>query len=287
MNNPMPLLSHYQFPDGQMVLFNSHDLAPTPNPVFGMHLPPEVGVVLSGHTSRYINGVRRDFPRGALFITSMLEPHGYKRLRVATTVAVFILRPDFLFNIRIPGVENHVWHAPFNTLPEDRPHLVNEEFARMVEQLIASNRADKRPALCAARIQTTLLSILLLANKLGVYAPGKSTTVVTFERLRPAIELIHSSRLPVTTAEAARLCRLSPSRFAQLFARATGLSFARYSLRYRLEQVAHDLKTTDILLDELAAKWGFSDKSHLANRFHEHYRTTPGAYRKCKGEPRA
>jgi len=33
-------------------------------------------------------------------------------------------------------------------------------------------------------------------------------------------------------------------------------------------------------MDELAVKWGFSDKCHLANRFHEHYHAMPGAYRK-------
>lgn len=280
MNKPSPLLSHYRFPEGQLVLFESNWQAPSPTPSFGMHLPAEVGVVLSGRVNRYANGTRQQLPRGGLWITGSLEPHGYQGVRTRSRTAVFIIRPEFLFNLHIPGVQNNFWHTPLNTHPDDRPLLIDEEFARLAEQLIAAGGHGNRPTLHAAQIQMTLLNILLLANQLGSYKTVECSPMDAFERLRPAIELLDRSRHPIATAEAARLCRLSPSRFAQLCTQATGMSFSRYSLRYRLDQVAYDLRTSDILLDELADKWGFCDKSHLATRFKEHYNATPGAYRK-------
>ena len=279
MDIQKPFLSRYRFPENQRVLFETHVQSPTPEPVFGMHLPPEIGVVLEGCAARYSGGICHKLPRGGLWISGMLEPHGYQGVNFSVRTAVFILRPDFLFGIRVPGVDNHVWRAPFNTLPKDRPALVDGRFAALAEDLISSLKAGGSRALQSARIQLTLLNFLLLANTLGTYKAGRDERLASVERVRPAIEFIHASPKPVATGEAARLCKLSPSRFAQLFVRATGLSFARYSLRFRLEQAAHDLASTDILLDELADKWGFSDKSHLVNRFQEHYRVTPGEYR--------
>lgn len=74
-------------------------------------------------------------------------------------------------------------------------------------------------------------------------------------------------------------CKLSASRFFQLFEQATGQSFSKFSLRHRLSRVALELKQSGSSLDELAEKWGFANKSHLLHRSKEHYNITPASYR--------
>jgi AraC-like DNA-binding protein len=117
-------------------------------------------------------------------------------------------------------------------------------------------------------------------HRLGKFDDASSVTVSDFGFLRQALDLIYSSPKTIDTNEAAKLCKLSPLRFNQLFTQATGLSFSKFSLRHRLSQVAIDLRKRASSLDELAEKWGFSNKSHLVHRFKEHYKTTPYIYSK-------
>lgn len=275
----MPL-THYQFTDEKTIIFSSHSHHLVPKPVFDMHLPPELGVVLSGRMARFSNNVRSELPRGGVWINGILEPHGRQAVEDNSKVAVFIISTDFLHQTVIPGIDNHVWQAPFNTAPERRPLLVDEEFAVLAERLIAILEKGESSAQQSGQIQLTLLEIILHMQRIGKFDECAGLTVSDFGRLRPALELIYKTSKPVDTSEAAKLCKLSPSRFNQLFIQATRLSFSKFSLRHRLSQVAIDLKRGTDSLDELAEKWGFANKSHLVHRFREHYNTTPMLYRK-------
>jgi AraC-like DNA-binding protein len=282
MKTPNPALAHYQFSNEKMIIFDSHTHKLIPEPVFDMHLPPELGVVLSGKMARFSNNIRAELPRGGVWIGGILEPHGRQAIEDKSKVAVFIVSTDFFHHMVIPGIDNHVWQTPFNTPPERRPTLINEEFALLAERLIAILDKGGTSAQESGQIQLTLLEIILHMHRLGKFDDCACSTVSDLGRLRPALDLIYHSSKSVDTDEAAKLCKLSPSRFNQLFIQATRLSFSRFSLRHRLSQVAYDLKNGTNSLDELAEKWGFANKSHLVHRFREHYNRTPKQYRVTK-----
>lgn len=273
-------LRRYEFENDQMVLFESHSHPLIPKPIFDMHLPPELGVVLSGKMARYTDGIRTELPRGGVWLANSLELHGRQAIEKNSRVAVFTISTDFFHNMVIPGVDNHFWQTPFNTPAALRPLLIDETFASLAERLISSLAAGGSQEILSAKIQLTLLEIILHVNQLGKFKTEGCTDVTDFGRLRPALDLIYRLNHPAGTAAAAKLCKLSVSRFSQLFLQATGMSFRKFSLRHRLSQVAHDLKSEHSSLDELADKWGFATKSHLLNRFKEHYNITPNLYRK-------
>ena len=279
MKTPNIRLAHYKFSYDRTIIFDTHTHTLIPKPVFDMHLPPELGVVLGGKMARYSGSVRTELPRGGVWIGGILEPHGRQALEDNSRVAVFIISTDFFHQTVIPGIDTHVWQAPFNTAPERRPLLIDEEFALLSERLISILDKSGASAENSGQIQLSLLEIILHMHRLGKYDDRASSTVSDFGRLRPALDLIYRSSKSVDTAEAAKLCKLSSSRFNQLFIQATGLSFSRFSLRHRLSKVAYDLKKDLSSLDELAEKWGFANKSHLVHRFREHYNTTPILYR--------
>src|SRR5215471_10473409 len=56
---------------------------------------------------------------------------------------------------------------------------------------------------------------------------------------------------------------LSPSHFASLFRKTTGLSPHRYVIQRRLEQAQQLLKSTRLSIGEIASAVGFYDQSHL------------------------
>ena len=272
-------LFHYKFADQQMINFSIHSHHLTPKPIFDMHLPPELGVVLSGRMARYTSGVYTELPRGGVWWAGMLEPHGRQALEENSKVAVFIIKTDFFFQTDIPNVDNRIWQAPFNTSVEHRPLLIYEDFAVLIERLEHLLTISKDDAVKAAQVQLTLLEIILHMNRIGSFNTSECSSANDIWRLRPAFDLIYKSSHPVDIGEAAKLCKMSPSKFSQLFAQVTSLSFSKFSLRHRINQVAHELKINNNSLDELSEKWGFANKSHLVHRFKEYYNVTPSAYR--------
>ncbi len=280
MKKAEAVLYHYKFSNKFPVIFDLHTHNLIPKAIFDMHLPPELGVVLSGKMARYSGDSYFELTRGGVWISGMLEPHGRQALEPGSQVAVFIISPDFFGNTALPGVDNHIWQLPFNTAPANRPLIINEELALIAENLLDFIENDIPETYKSAQINLTLYEILLKINMLGEFDSGKNRTNRDFRRLQPALQLIFNSRHAINTDEAARLCKISTSLFSRLFIEATGLSFRNFSLRHRLSQVAHDLKSTSLSLDELADKWGFSNKSHLLHRFKEHYQLTPASYRK-------
>ncbi len=279
MKLPNPSLRHYHFLNENKVIFqaNSHKLVP--EPIFDMHLPLELGVVLSGKMARYNDGIYTELPRGGIWLAGILEPHGRQALIADSKVAVFIISADFFYETVIPGVDNFLWQSPFNTPAKDRPLLINEEFACLAERLSGILNKDDSHELHAAQTQITLLEIILHMHRLGSFKVAENAMVTDLGRLRPAFEFIYRSSEQIGPEDAARLCKLSLSRFSQLFVKATGLSFSKFSLRYRLSRVAQELKNNTNSLDALADEWGFSDKSHLVHRFKECYNVTPSMYR--------
>jgi AraC-like DNA-binding protein len=278
-NRRIPSLRHYQFSEDCPVLFHHHSHGLIPEPIHDMHVAPELGVVLSGRMRRFSSGVQTELPRGGVWMAGVLEPHGRQAIVDGSSVAVFIFRPDFLFRASNLGGNLQALQAPFCTPAAERPTLIDEQFACLAERLIAVKTADSDAERTTAQISLTLLDIILHVSRLGNYRSVRPATLEALQRLQPAFELADDARQRVHTTEAAARCGLSVSRFTQLFTQATGQSFRQYSLRYRLSRVAGELKTSSVLLDELAQRWGFANKSHLVRRFREHYGVTPAVYR--------
>ena len=96
----------------------------------------------------------------------------------------------------------------------------------------------------------------------------------------PALTLLHErSREGLSLSEAACACNLGQSRFALLFRQTMGLSFGKFALRARLSFGAHLLRTTDLVVADVASRCGFVDASHFHRTFVKHYGCTPRRYR--------
>ena len=67
--------------------------------------------------------------------------------------------------------------------------------------------------------------------------------------------------------------------FARAFKQSTGLTPHGYLVQSRVRRVQELLITTDLSLSEISLVAGFSDQSHCARRFREHFGITPGSYR--------
>ncbi|MBO5762188.1 MAG: helix-turn-helix domain-containing protein [Lentisphaeria bacterium] len=91
-----------------------------------------------------------------------------------------------------------------------------------------------------------------------------------YGRLFPALRGISNRMLSLN--QAADLCNLSTSHFAQLFKKHFGISFTKYERNFRLNGAADAIRG-GATLKEAACEWDFSDKCHLSRLFKTYKQT--------------
>jgi transcriptional regulator GlxA family with amidase domain len=84
---------------------------------------------------------------------------------------------------------------------------------------------------------------------------------------------------PVTVGDLARRAAMSRRTFARRFAAATGTTPYQWLLRQRLHHAQRLLETSDLTIDAISQKCGFSDAGNLRKHFVRAVRTTPQSYR--------
>ena len=109
------------------------------------------------------------------------------------------------------------------------------------------------------------------------------TQPITFEnrtltdtRLQQAIEYIHAHLdRDLSLVEIAEVVNISPTYFASLFKRATGIPPHKYVIQQRVERAKLLLLKTDLAISDIALQVGFSNQSHLTRHFKRLLGVTP------------
>jgi AraC-like DNA-binding protein len=82
-----------------------------------------------------------------------------------------------------------------------------------------------------------------------------------------------------SVAELAALARLSPSHFAALFRRATGVGVLQYQTRLRMSRARELLDTTDQAIAEIARTLGYADPFYFSRQFRAVHGVSASEYR--------
>ncbi|MDZ4879034.1 MAG: HTH-type transcriptional activator RhaR [Chroococcidiopsis cubana SAG 39.79] len=99
---------------------------------------------------------------------------------------------------------------------------------------------------------------------------------LTRTRLQQAIEYIHTHLdRDLSLVEIAQVINISPTYFASLFKRATGISPHQYVVQQRVERAKLLLSKTDLAIADIALQVGFSNQSHLTRHFKRLTGVTP------------
>jgi AraC family transcriptional regulator, arabinose operon regulatory protein len=99
-------------------------------------------------------------------------------------------------------------------------------------------------------------------------------------RVLAAIDLLATNaHTRLSIDELARAVHLSPSRFAHLFRKETGLAPRRFAERQRIERAKQLLELTALPVAVVAAETGFSSQFYFASRFRKLTGTSPTGFR--------
>jgi len=106
--------------------------------------------------------------------------------------------------------------------------------------------------------------------------------LVNDKRVMEVLALIASRyRQPLTRDVLARHVNLSPSRLHSLFRRQLNTTPRALIMAKRMETAAELLRTTHLLVKEVAARVGIQDDSHFVRDFAKVYGLSPTAYRQA------
>jgi AraC-like DNA-binding protein len=178
------------------------------------------------------------------------------------------------------------WLAIYAQPPAKRPRVVSEE---QRSSLLATGWQIHREAVAQRAGWENALRIHLLQVLLTVargWTPDEvvetPTVAAELSGINPALQLVYGRALQggkVRLDEAAAACTMSRSLFCRVFREATGVSFTQFDLRLRLSVALHLLRTTQLPIEDIAARTGFWDRSHLHRHFTARYRMAPRAVR--------
>jgi AraC-like DNA-binding protein len=133
-------------------------------------------------------------------------------------------------------------------------------------------------------VRADLLRLFALVSRYRRPAPsdgaGRTIAPSALARIMPALRMVQSqSGRRIAASEAAAACGFSRTRFDVLFRQVIGISFGRFCQRARLGFVASELRHTGATVERIAARAGFTDRSHLHHAFTKAYGCTPAEYR--------
>lgn len=80
--------------------------------------------------------------------------------------------------------------------------------------------------------------------------------------------------------EFAKMCNLSPSRFAHLFAKTVGTSPYKYILNLRIKQGKYLLMNTNLSISDIAKSVGYDDPLHFSRIFKKYEGLSPTQFKK-------
>jgi len=248
-----------------------------------IHEGLEIGFALTGSIEVVVGDHALAAGPGDTWLVGMWEPHRWRVIRPYTRVLSVLFIPEFIGEEVLAG--GH-WQPMFTCPPQDRPSCSTPEmrsYAGTVAYEIAREVENKLPGWQVA-VRLTLARFLLALGR--SWRPSNGARVrhthpsLTFDRIMPALAAIRahpSARLSL--AAAAAKCGLSTAHFSRVFAHTMGLSYGRFRIRAHLSYAAHLLLETDLSIDALAERAGFTDASHLHRYFVKHYEITPGEFR--------
>ena len=161
------------------------------------------------------------------------------------------------------------------------PHIPGDRIlAERIEAVVRAYAED--PDGLAALGETYLLldALVTRASRNAEAIPAKNAAE-SARKLAPALSLLQRDYVRrLTLQELGDTCGLHPRYFCRLFRDKTGKTVTDYLACLRIGHACVLLKSTDLSVDEIAVRSGFSDRDYFARIFKRHRGCTPLQYRK-------
>ena len=218
-----------------------------------------------------VNGIKRELCAGDLILVFPEIAHHYGPRRGEQWSEIYVVFDGPAFDLwREKGILKSA-HPVF--------HLgAVEQWLPRIESTLAAAQGQA-PQETATHVQAVSAFLDLLTQMLAPQSAIESAPVEE-KWLAHARRLLDGNlSMPLDMREVAREVGLSYESFRKRFAKAVGVSPARYRMERRIAAAQILLTQSNLTLRAVATNLGFSDEFHFSRRFKEITGTTPRSYR--------
>lgn len=251
-----------------------------------MHYALEFGVVISGDLHRNHGHGWFHVGVGQAWATASLEMHQWRVGRRMRYV-VFQCLPSLLS--QLPALDGLDLSAPFRTPARLAAIGRSPDFRRSLADLARGLLPKYQGAVSPGETFMDMLRLLdpisaEVLRRSGPTAPHPPSAPAS--SVAPAVSLAQrtTDRI-VAVDEAAEACGMSRRTFCRAFKGTMGISFAEFSLRWRLVCAAGALRSGSDAIKAIAHRFGFHGASHFHQAFTSRYSMGPSRYRASPHPP--
>ncbi|MEN2401467.1 AraC family transcriptional regulator [Flavobacterium sp. MC2016-06] len=249
-----------------------------------MHSFFELVYIVQGSGLQHINNNTFAYQQGHLFL---LTPEDLHRLDFKEPTQLFFIRINTIYLSRNSQQESlHKLEVILkNASHEPGCILKNEDDKTIVHPLIeAIIREHKNKGLYHKELLTQYIDTLLVivARNIMLSLPEK----IDEKSEQKIVRILQYVQANIYDPEKLRgehigtKFGISETYLGRFFRKHTNETLQQYQTNYKLKLVENRLLHTDMRINEIAAEFGFTDKSHLNNMFKKHRGFSPSEYRK-------
>lgn len=186
---------------------------------------------------------------------------------------LLIDKTDFDYNSTIYG-HYHLSHSSFTVEDANKHYQLTEKSEEKASKL--SNLFFKM----SKYIVRDLLNVNMEVHQVQVLSsyekdsPGKTEIIKATEYIKKNLDK------QLSLKEVADQVYFSHGYFSKLFKKELGMNFVEYLNLQRINEASHLLATSDLKIDQISKKVGFSQASYFCKIFKEITQVSPVAYRK-------
>ena len=245
----------------------------------------ELVYILNGECIHYINGNPYHVSRGDMLFINYGETHSFD-VPSSMTAYNFLIKPEFISdNLVNSETVNDILLA---LLPDSAGelqkcktscvHFTGEdriEIERIAEKMYRELKEEKP---CYSLLLNSYMKLILtyLVRKLLQNTGDERPNILTGEILE---YLDNNFTTPITAAALAEHCFYNPAYLGRVFKTVYGKSIKEYIRVKRLEYAMNLLKNTDLSIQEIYIKVGYSAKAQFYKNFKEYYGDSPKKFR--------
>lgn len=190
----------------------------------------------------------------------------------------------------------HDLFRPFSCPPYPDPEQLKTDMAHFIlrvgaqlkgflpdESIFRDERVIKRKIVSCGDVQALRYAVkeilMRWLDEAADWSRSKSAALV-----KQALDYMESRYMEDISLEStARMLRLSPSYFSNMFKQVTGVGFSEYLMRIRIAKAKEMLLHTDEKICDIARKTGFHDAAYFNRVFKRETGLTPNTYRQSAG----
>ena len=237
-----------------------------------MHDYYEIELVIEGHAIHWLNGTRIPITVGSLHMLSPEDVHRFTTDGTLRLLSIKVL--DSMLPKELQELILLSRGGLYTQLTGDAMESAERLFLDINTELMRTDRFCT--SRCYAYLTLLVTSLLAVAQRVSPFQISKPT----MRYLRTALDYIASNyQTPISLADAANACSMSPCYFSTFFTQHVGCNFSKYLIDYRLRKAQVLLIETDMSILDITFASGFGSLSNFLRAFRQHYDMTPSKFR--------